>query len=214
MPTNESVDRFAAEHFEFLFDITYDDVVESRRFVANSPASLAPNPRLSRNPLFNSAIAVVAMLCFIVFNLGEQPGIASDLVAAWNWMINAAPWIMAAVAGYFALRLWGRRRLRRMLTEHPEYQNCRFTLSKELFAVRTGPQTIEIRWDGVLRVAVTERHIYFYIAENAAHFLPRRAIGGADDVIRLLTRLRSWYSGRVTDEQGNILTATAALSKV
>jgi hypothetical protein len=63
----------------------------------------------------------------------------------------------------------GSRRNKTLLPEHT------ITLADASFTEETAYNKTDHKWSGVQKLARTRRHIFIYVAQHAAHVVPRRA---------------------------------------
>lgn len=76
------------------------------------------------------------------------------------------------IAGFFALTVvlsMVSRRNKTLLTEHT------ITLADGSFVEETAYNKTDHKWSGVQKLARTRRHMFIYVAQYAAHVVPRRA---------------------------------------
>jgi hypothetical protein len=108
-------------------------------------------------------MGVVGGAVFVIF---------TELLVACLWVAIVSTIVIVYMAA-------SRTRNKTFLTEHT------LTLTPEGVTAETPFATMTHTWAGIVRVARTSNHLFLYIAHDAAHIVPRRAVASQGDWDRL-----------------------------
>ncbi len=138
-----------------------------------------------RSPVGRIVYALLALYAFYVAYLSNPHArTGADLVAAILLSLALVAGLAIATAVLTALATISRAN-RTVLTEHT------ITVTDAGLVEETKFNRTEQKWAGVTRLSRTRRHIFVYVARNAAHAVPRRAFPDAAAWDAFYERLRA-----------------------
>jgi hypothetical protein len=175
---------------EVEYSLTVDDLHAFRRYhnrrgkAKRQPAGVGAYLRL----------AVLVVLAVAVFSFGLPSWLTSDLVV--GLIVGAAGAVLLLV---LAAHLSIRKQIRRYFEGNPKvFARRRLTLLPEGVRFLSPFYEALVRWPGVLRVGVTDEHLFLYTGTEECYVVPRRAFAGPRDFDAYVAQAESYLEGHTT----------------
>ena len=123
-----------------------------------------------RSPVVTITISLtVAFISFIIFQSLPKDAAPTAKVIAFLIPECVSTGLLAAALVLTVVLSISTRRNKALFTEHT------ITLGDTSFTEETEFQKTDQKWSGVQKLARTQRHIFVYMSQYAAHAIPRRA---------------------------------------
>lgn len=153
---------------------------------------------IHRHALRNRPVRIALYVGLLVYGVVVVGNIAADLSrgsypASLPALIAFAFPVLPTLNGYFAAREW---------EKHNPVGRRRITIAIDDMVFRTSSfaGTLELRWDAFKQVVETPDFMLFYVTNQIAHYLPKRAMP-----VSALPQIREIVRSKVAAERVHLL---------